>query len=138
MKRLFSTEAISKDAWLALRLFSGFALMHHGIEVFNTSEMKGFADYLANDLLLPASTLLAYLCKGTEFFGGILLALGLATRWVSLVQLINMLVAGLMAHSFDIFGKGEHAMLFAFISVGFGLAGAGRISLDTYFHKQSA
>ena len=47
---------------------------------------------------LPAPTLMAYLATFTEIFGAIFLALGFATRWISLPLIFTMLVAMITVH----------------------------------------
>ncbi len=47
---------------------------------------------------LPYPALLAYLAAYTEFIGAILLALGLATRWISVPLMVTMLVAIFAVH----------------------------------------
>lgn len=47
---------------------------------------------------LPFPELMAYLAWGAEYFGAILLLLGLAVRWVSIPLMITMLVAAFSVH----------------------------------------
>ena len=47
---------------------------------------------------LPFPALMAYLAWGTEYFGAILLALGLATRWISIPLMATMIVAAVTVH----------------------------------------
>ncbi len=47
---------------------------------------------------LPFPTLMAYMAWGTEYFGAILLALGLATRWISIPLMATMIVAAVTVH----------------------------------------
>ena len=47
---------------------------------------------------LPFPTLMAYMAWGTEYFGAILLALGLATRWISIPLMFTMIVAIVTVH----------------------------------------
>jgi len=47
---------------------------------------------------LPFPTLMAYMAWGTEYFGAILLALGLATRWISIPLMFTMIVAAVTVH----------------------------------------
>ena len=50
------------------------------------------------NLGLPFPALMAYLAWGTEYFGAILLALGLATRWISIPLMATMIVAAVTVH----------------------------------------
>lgn len=47
---------------------------------------------------LPFPELMAALAAGTEFFGGALLLIGLAVRWVSIPLMITMVVAAVSVH----------------------------------------
>jgi uncharacterized membrane protein YphA (DoxX/SURF4 family) len=47
---------------------------------------------------LPFPTLMAYMAWGTEYFGAILLTLGLATRWISIPLMFTMIVAAVTVH----------------------------------------
>jgi len=47
---------------------------------------------------LPFPTLMAYMAWGSEYFGAILLALGLATRWISIPLMFTMIVAAVTVH----------------------------------------
>jgi len=47
---------------------------------------------------LPFPTLMAYMAWGTEYFGAILLALGFATRWISIPLMFTMIVAAVTVH----------------------------------------
>ncbi len=47
---------------------------------------------------LPFPALNAYLAWGAEYIGAILLALGLATRWICIPLMITMIVAGTTVH----------------------------------------
>lgn len=47
---------------------------------------------------LPFPALMAYLAWGIEYFGAILLALGLATRWISIPLMATMIVAAVTVH----------------------------------------
>ncbi len=69
-----------------------------------------------------------------EFFGGILIILGLFTRPVAFVLSGQMAVAYFVAHAsggfWPIINQGELAVLFCFIFLFFAAHGAGRWSLD--------
>lgn len=47
---------------------------------------------------LPFPALMAYMAWGAEYFGAILLALGLATRWISIPLMFTMIVAAVTVH----------------------------------------
>lgn len=84
---------------LALRIYLAPVLMQAGY-----NKLAHFDDtvaWFANPdwgLGLPMPTLMAGLAAGTEFFGAILLLLGLATRLISIPLMVTMLVAALTVH----------------------------------------
>ncbi|MCG9963598.1 MAG: HvfX family Cu-binding RiPP maturation protein [Shewanella sp.] len=84
---------------LALRLYLAPVLMQAGY-----NKLAHFDDtvaWFANPdwgLGMPMPTLMAALAAGTEFFGAILLLLGLATRLISIPLMITMLVAAITVH----------------------------------------
>jgi putative oxidoreductase len=85
-------------------------------------------------LHIPAPWFQARLVAGTEFFGGLLVLLGLATRLVSIPLAITMIVAIATAKRDDLSGlqallgfeEWSYLVLFAWLA----LAGAGPLSLD--------
>ena len=90
-----------------------------------------------SSLNMPAPTFFAWCAALAEFFGGLLLAVGLLTRPMALVLTINMLVAAFGVHLKDpIFkpdapgGYKEPALMFLLPFVALLLTGPGRFSLD--------
>lgn len=69
---------------------------------FNSgSSLDNVIDWFGNPdwgLGLPFPALNAYLAWGAEYFGAILLALGLATRWICIPLMITMVVAAVTVH----------------------------------------
>lgn len=63
-----------------------------------SSSLHNTIYWFEHSLNMPLPTLMAYLTWATEFFGAILLALGLATRWISLPLAITMIVAAVTVH----------------------------------------
>lgn len=65
------------------------------------SSLQGTINWFANPdwgLGLPFPELMAYLAWGAEYFGAILLLLGLAVRWISIPLMVTMLVAAFSVH----------------------------------------
>ena len=85
-------KTIYKDiAFLALRVFTGALLIHHGFEKLN--DINNFADAFVRPLHLPFPVTLSYLAAGAEIGGSWLLILGLATRLGAIAILGTMSVA---------------------------------------------
>lgn len=81
-----------------LRLILGIIFAYHGyIKLFLPGGFKGTANFfIAIDIPLPVYS--ALLVSVAEFIGGILLLIGLLTRWASLILIIEMLVALFKVH----------------------------------------
>lgn len=79
---------------LVVRMYWGWQLWQSGWgKLHNLDKVTGFF----TDLGIPAPGLNAMFVSGLEFFGGILLFLGLASRPISLMLTVNMLVAYITA-----------------------------------------
>lgn len=130
---LTNTHPISVDLGsLVARIVVGSYFIMHGHELFDTKAMEGFAGYLSNDLHFPYPTLMAYLRTGSEFFGGIMILLGLFTRIGSFLIMITMLVAAFTAGKGDIMGEAEMTIVYAIFCLTIILFGSGKFSLEKY------
>lgn len=129
MKKLFSSQPFQVHLIALTRIFFGVLIANHGLMVFNSEAMQQMATMLGEGGM-PAPALMAYLAKGSEFFGGLLLALGLFTRAAIIPLIVTMSVAAFSTHKGQIFGEGEHAFLFLLAFVTFFFTGAGKWSLD--------
>lgn len=67
-----------------------------------------------------------------ELFCAGLLVLGLGTRLAAVPLLITMLVAALVIHAGDPFGRRELALAYAVSALVLAVAGGGRFSLDAW------
>lgn len=120
-------------AALCLRLGLGIAMIPHGYD-----KLVHFTDYQGNFmhfLGLSNSVSLA-LAIGAEFFGSILLMLGLLTRPALIPLTITALVIVFMAHEGDIVGDGMAGFLFLTGYLTSLLLGAGSYSLEALLFKQ--
>ena len=121
-----------------VRLATGLLMARHGLDVFDRAGMHEMGIWLANDLHLPAGVLMAYLAKGTEFFGGILVAVGLLTRPAAALVVVTMAVAALGAHRATLLTEGQPAVLFLLLFAGFLCTGPGRWSIDHWLAARRA
>jgi putative oxidoreductase len=87
------TDALAPYAVTILRVLVGVTFLLHGFP--KIANIGGFAGFLTS-LGVPAPGLFAFLVVALEVGGGLLLILGLATRWVSLLFVIQMLVTTLL------------------------------------------
>ena len=84
---------------LLLRLYLAPVLMQAGYN--KLSHFEDTAAWFGNPdwgLGLPMPEVMTGLAAGTEFFGGMLLIVGLATRWISFPLMVTMIVAALTVH----------------------------------------
>ena len=83
----------------------------------------------------------AWTVAGLEFFGALLLMLGLFTRPVAFIMSGEMAFAYFISHAprnfYPLLNGGDAAVLFCFIFFYFAFAGAGPLSLDAAWRKQA-
>ncbi len=114
-----------------LRIIAGFLLVWHGSQkLFGFPASQGGGG--ASGLMLVAGIL--------EFFGGILLLLGLFTRATAFILSGFMAVAYFMVHApggfLPLINKGELAVIYCFVFLYFAFAGGGAWSLDKLIWKR--
>ena len=123
------------DIGLALlRVLAGVAMaINHGAgKIQDPSKVIGGAERLG----FPAPTFFGWMAAISEFFGGILLALGLATRPAAFLLACTMFTAAFVAHASDNFARREPALLFLFIALLYLLAGSGRYGVDALLRRK--
>ena len=116
---------------LVLRAVIGVTFLLHGID--KAGDVNGVAQGF-DKMGIPAADVMAPFVTYTEIIGGGLLIIGLLTPLAGLALAINMLVAGIAAHT----GKGffaqdggyEYVLVLGIGCLALALAGAGRFSLD--------
>ena len=112
---------------LILRLGFSAAMLTHGYGKF----MKVLAgDFSFGDPIGIGPTASLILCAIAEFIAPIFLIVGWKTRWFSLIAVINMLVAFIIAHDGDPFSKKEKSFLFLIAFVVLYFTGPGKYSID--------
>ena len=121
-------------ALLILRLAVGFMMLTHGygklLRLFGDDPLK-FADPIG--IGVTASLALAVFA---EFFCSIFLILGVATRLSAMPLIVTMLVAALIVHAPDAFGRKELPLLYAAVSFTIFITGAGKFSVDNLIFKK--
>jgi putative oxidoreductase len=84
----------------------------------------------------PLPEVMAPLAMLSELAGGILLALGLATRPAAAFVIATMLGAAFVAHANDPFSKKELALAYALAALVVLVAGPGRYSVDARLERR--
>jgi putative oxidoreductase len=115
-----------------LRIITGFLLIAHGAQ-----KLFGF-------LGAPGSSAPVFSLMGfagiLEFFGGLLILLGLFTRPVAFILSGLMAVAYFMSHApggfWPLQNKGELAVLYCFVFLFLSVAGGGEWSVDRLLRRR--
>ena len=136
-------SSLQSPLLLAIRLYWGWQLAQTGWGKMH--HIEKITDFFTS-LNIPFPAFNAHFIAGLEFFGGILLILGLGSRIVSLLMVGNMLVAYWTADHealtsiFSDPGKFYVADPFTFLfsSILILVFGAGLFSLDTLIAKRLA
>lgn len=132
-------ESLPRLQWLlalGTRLFVGYFFMDSG-----WGKVHNMDQFIANfkGWGFPLPVLTAGLCAYTELIGGALTIVGLGTRFVSLAQMINMLVAILVVNLKDVHSLDDFALLdepmYLLIYAWLGMYGPGCLSLDALIKR---
>lgn len=129
-------DALQGVSYPLMRIVTGAFLLPHGSQKLfglfggNIHDTAGFFAKVGIEPALP----LAYVTGGVEFFGGLLLVLGLLTRVAAAAVVIMMAVAILSVH----LAKGyfwtslgfEYPLMWALFAFAIFIHGGGRFSLD--------
>lgn len=83
---------------IPLRFVLGFGFLIHGYPKLFTAEGNQSFVGMLSGIGIPSPGLAAYLIGAFEFFGGILLILGVGVRVISLLGAAEMVVAALTVH----------------------------------------
>ena len=129
-------EKAAQILQLLLRLWFGFTMMENGKFIFDSSQTDFFLDWFGKDLHFPAPLLMYYLAKGSEFFGGLFLFIGIFTRVSGSLVAFTMLVATLTANLHTFYnGDGTITISFFLFAVLFIFLGPGKWSIGYLLFK---
>jgi putative oxidoreductase len=116
---------------LLMRLVLGISMVIHGYpKVIPHGALSHHAHFVAS-LGLPYW--LGYVSAFTEFAGGILLIIGLLTRFAAFMVSINMLVALVTVNRHHGYSGSEYPLTLLVIAIMLVLYGAGSLALDRKF-----
>jgi putative oxidoreductase len=133
---IFTSTRIWENGIAIIRIITGIMMAYHGYELFDSVKMADYGKWM-NELHFPMPLLMAFLGKGTEFFGGILLALGLFTRIALIPLSITMLIIPFFMGKGKVFMEDQHPFLFVLLFLIFLFEGAGKWSLDYLFFDKN-
>jgi putative oxidoreductase len=129
-------------AYPLIRFVAGFWLVPHGAQkLFGLfgGNIQGTAGFFSKIGLEPALPL-AYLVGCTEFFGGLLIAIGLLTRPAAAAAAIMLAVAAFQVHLANGFfwtnAGYEYPLMWTFLMIAIFLRGGGNLSVDSKLAKQ--
>ena len=126
--KLFTSYPLWPHGIFIVRIFTGIMILPHGLELFDAHSMKETLGFL-NEIHFPLATPLGYLAKISEFFGGILIILGLFTRIATIPLIITMAVLIKIMGGGSIFND-TSATLFLLLFLSLFFTGPGKWSLD--------
>lgn len=113
---------------LLMRLALGVSMAVHGYQkVVPHGALNHYAHYIGT---LHIPYWLGYVSAYTEFIGGILLILGLLTRFVATLVAINLLVAFAYVGIHQGFGIYNNILALAALAIMLTVYGAGTLALD--------
>ena len=126
------------DTWkrlgpVPLRLMMTLGFLVHGIPKLTPAGHQGFATMLAT-LGVPSPAEAAWLVAGLEVVGAFLLLFGCLVRYVTVLLIIEMVVAMFLVHWSHGFGPGgiETNLLYIAILTSLLFTGAGPLSIDRH------
>src|SRR3989338_1226728 len=114
---------------LWLRVLAGAGIAHHGYGKVFGGHVAGLAEGVAQ-MGFPMPLVFAWAAALSEFAGGILLVLGLGTRYAAFFVFCTMSVAAFIHHRMDPLQARELALAYWTISGALIMTGAGKFSVD--------
>lgn len=135
MKRLiFDQQAVWSNAILLLIVWVGVIFISHGLSIWHQSNMQSFADTLETEnILFPL--LSAWLCKSSEFFGGIFLILGFLKRPACFFLIIDMAVATFVVGKGELLQNGRTPFILLICCLTILLSSSDKLSIDWLIYK---
>ena len=139
---MFFKKECAEYATLPLRLALGIVFLMHGSQKLlglfggpGISGTQGFMDSLG----VPLAGLFGIIVASVEFFGGLLVLLGLFTRYASLLIAIDMFFAFFLVHAKNGFFLPmgyEFVFVLFLIAISLASTGAGKFSLEKALLKK--
>lgn len=133
-KLLFGKQAIWDNAIYLLRVWVGVIFIYHGLSIWHQSNMQDFADTLQTENI-PFPLLSAWLCKTTEFFGGIFLVVGFLKRPACIFLIIDMAVATFVVGKGELLQNGRTPFILLICCLTILLSSSDKLSIDWLIYK---
>jgi len=132
MKRFLSSGPLWQSNGLFLiRIILSAFLIIHGMEIFDAGKMKNYTSWDT----FKTSAMMPYIGKAAELIAGILLLLGLFTRFACLMIACTFLYITFFVGNGKFWMDDQHPFLFVMLALVFFFAGAGKFSLDNRLFK---
>ena len=128
-KYLLGQQPIWDNAIILLRVWVGVIFIYHGQSILHQDSMQDFAKYL-QDMSIPLPTVSAWLCKTSEFFGGLFLMLGFLKRPTCLLLIIDMAVATFIAGNGELLQNGRTPFILLICCLTIFLSSQDKLSID--------
>jgi putative oxidoreductase len=117
--------------YATLRVVAGFLFLWHGSQKFFNFPLSGHAIPMNTEIIIGGTV---------ELLGGLLIMLGLFTRWAAFITSGEMAYAYWTVHVFKgalpLINGGELAMLYCFLFLFISAKGSGIFSIDQLLEKR--
>lgn len=128
-KLLFGQAVLWADSIAFLRIWCGVIFIRYGLTLLSPASMSDFASTL-QPTHIPFPYIASYLCKTTEFIGGMLLVIGFLRRPAALLIAIDMTVATFVFHKGLLLRNGMTTFILLLCCLTIALLGPDKLSLD--------
>ncbi len=136
MKSLFFYHSpIWSNSICLLRIWCGIIFIRYGLSVLHIASIKDFANTLQT-VNIPFPLLSAWLCKSTEFFGGILLVIGFLKKPACIFLIIDMSVATFVFHHGHVLNNGLTTFLLLLCLLTIFFSGTDNLSIDYFIQNK--
>lgn len=133
MKKFFSTQPIALNGGLlVVRVVLGLFMVYHGWEIFSEAKMNEYAPWDQ----FKDKVWLAYLGKGAELVGGIMMIFGWFTRLAAIIIACTMAYISFFVGNGIIWYNDQHPFMFVLLAFVFLFTGPGRYSVDAALEKR--
>jgi putative oxidoreductase len=139
MAQRFATPRQMEIGLGLLRIVTGIVFAAHGYQKWFTNGIPGTTGFFTS-LGIPMPGIMAILVATLELGGGIALALGIFTRWITIPLAIDMAMAIIMVHAKNGFfvPKGvEFVTMLMTSAIALSIGGPGAFAVDGLFGRRT-